>query len=589
MQKHRLHIRESDVIERQATHILGTLGHVSEGKTTLIRSLTGITTHRHTREQERNSTIHLGYVNSRIYRDRETGELSCERDDTKQLVAHVSWVDCPGHHKLLATMLGGAATMDTACFVIAANQTDVPQPQTHEHLIAAELMGLKNIILLQNKIDLVTEEAALANRDKIRAFVADTCAESAPLFPIAAQHGWGIQRVLEQIVSAASVDNIQTRLNAPAMLTCVRSFDINRPGPFTVDSPPMSGAILGGTLEQGVLVVGDWIEIRPGFYDASTGRTQPLFTQVRGLRCDTTELPYAIPGALIAIATDLDPALGMANRLLGQRVGLPGHLPPIIGELTFGFRKLKRDIHAFGKHRVGDRLRICSGVATVEGTLVRVERDLTVRLDRPLCAGIGERISVLRFHPSAERELLEGAGVLRAIEEWADIVVAMPPEVHCVERTVEWELAERADAFEPEHARTYEEYLEDAQRLLDTGPQRLMLPDPVFTRVAKTTVWSNWAGTVALLDSHTQTIPYATHLCATLETELCTSITINGANQLILRGNWKQDALRQFLRKYVGKFKRCGECRGFETCLVKVGRVLRRRCLRCGFDKVFLD
>jgi len=92
-------------------------------------------------------------------------------------------------------------------------------------------------------------------------------------------------------------------------------------------------------------------------------------------------------------------------------------------------------------------------------------------------------------------------------------------------------------------------------------------------------------GTVALLDSQTQTIPYATHLCATLETELCTSITINGANQLILRGNWKQDALRQFLRKYVGKFKRCSECRVWS----KWDAFCDDGVCAAGFDKVFLD
>ena len=87
-----------------------------------------------------------------------------------ELVRHVSFVDCPGHDILMATMLNGAAVMDGAMLLIAANEP-CPQPQTSEHLAAVEIMRLQHIIILQNKVDLVTEAAALNQHETIQRFI----------------------------------------------------------------------------------------------------------------------------------------------------------------------------------------------------------------------------------------------------------------------------------------------------------------------------------------------------------------------------------------------------------------------------------
>ena len=87
-----------------------------------------------------------------------------------QLVRHVSFVDCPGHDILMATMLNGAAVMDAALLLIAGNET-CPQPQTSEHLAAVEIMKLEHIIILQNKVDLIKEAQALEHQKEISAFV----------------------------------------------------------------------------------------------------------------------------------------------------------------------------------------------------------------------------------------------------------------------------------------------------------------------------------------------------------------------------------------------------------------------------------
>merc|ERR1712226_1835235 len=151
-----------------------------------------------------NITIKLGYANAKIYKcdnsscPRPVCYRSCgsSKEDVFQcdrtsctgkfrLMRHVSFVDCPGHDILMATMLNGAAVMDAALLLVAGNET-CPQPQTSEHLAAVEIMRLQHIIILQNKVDLVKPDAATAQQEQIKKFVAGTVAGSAPILPISA-------------------------------------------------------------------------------------------------------------------------------------------------------------------------------------------------------------------------------------------------------------------------------------------------------------------------------------------------------------------------------------------------------------------
>jgi translation initiation factor 2 subunit 3 len=588
-----LQIREADVLARQATHLIGTLGHVSEGKSTLVRALTGVRTQRHVAEQQRNITIHLGYANCKIWQNNTTGTVQAlgtreppPADST--LVAHLSFVDCPGHEAYLATMLGGTRVMDTACLTVASNQEMIPQPQTLEHLIAAELMNLHRIAVVQNKCDLVDPSGAETAARKIREFVADTIAGDAPIFPISAQHGWGVSRVLDWLLALPPPPR---DLTAPARLTCVRSFDVNRPGPIVVGGPPLAGAVIGGTLETGVLIVGDWLEVRPGMLRRNGGgqiAAQPLVTRVRGIRCENADLPVAVPGSLLAIATDLDPALSASNGMVGQRVGVPGSLPPIVGEISVRFRRLRREEFVFSRHRAGNRLRICSGVATSTGTLLeRSDNVIRIRLDRPLCLGIGEHVSVLRYHGDAGRELLEGAGPVVAAVEWPDISVAEGIDRAVTpDRRIEWIPAERPEfsvvggcGATPPFSDLLMDTMARRDELVDRG--RLCLPDPMIARIPRHTVWTNWTPTVEALAE-----PYRVHLQRYLESELTTTSSENADGQLVLRGTWRVDHLQGLLRRYVTTYKRCIQCRGFATGLVRVDGVLKVRCERCRCENV---
>ena len=228
------------MISRQATINIGTIGHVAHGKSTVVKALSGVHTVRFKNELERNITIKLGYANAKIYK---SDDPKCQRpvcytsaSSTKediftmngfkyQLVRHVSFVDCPGHDILMATMLNGAAVMDAALLLIAgtyfknilyknfpiimlnlmAGNESCPQPQTSEHLAAIEIMKLKHILILQNKIDLIKEEAAKEQHEQILKFIEGTVAEGAPIIPISAQLKYNIEVVCEYITKKIPV------------------------------------------------------------------------------------------------------------------------------------------------------------------------------------------------------------------------------------------------------------------------------------------------------------------------------------------------------------------------------------------------
>ncbi|HDJ66371.1 MAG TPA: translation initiation factor IF-2 subunit gamma, partial [Nitrososphaeria archaeon] len=190
-------------LPRQPEVNIGTLGHVDNGKSTIVQAITGIWPARHSEELKRGITIRIGYADAAIYRCPSceepfnyTTEEKCPRCGSKtEFVRAVSFIDCPGHHSLMVTMLSGAALFDGAIFVADARHK-FPQPQDREHLQAAFIMGVKNMIFAQNKIDLVNRERALENYEEIKSYIKGTIVEDAPIIPISGQHAVGVEPLL---------------------------------------------------------------------------------------------------------------------------------------------------------------------------------------------------------------------------------------------------------------------------------------------------------------------------------------------------------------------------------------------------------
>ncbi|PKP55223.1 MAG: hypothetical protein CVT89_09090 [Candidatus Altiarchaeales archaeon HGW-Altiarchaeales-2] len=157
---------------------IGLIGHVDHGKTTIAKALSGVWTSKYSEELDRGITIRIGYADFSIYKCPKcsepeclTSKKICEHCNTKtKFLRKISIVDTPGHESLMAVMLSGAAVMDGAILVIGANEK-CPQPQTAEHLTALSVLGIKNVIIVQNKVDLVSKEEAKENYIQIKNFV----------------------------------------------------------------------------------------------------------------------------------------------------------------------------------------------------------------------------------------------------------------------------------------------------------------------------------------------------------------------------------------------------------------------------------
>jgi len=385
---------------------IGTIGHVDHGKTTLVQALTGVWASRHSEELKRGITIRLGYADMTIYKcpkceapKNYSVKPVCPSCGSEAVfVRAVSFVDAPGHEALMATMLSGAAIMDGAILVIAADEP-CPQPQTREHLAAAEVIGIKNIIIVQNKIDIVEEKRARKSYEEIKAFVKGTVAENAPIIPVSAQHEINIDVLLnaiEEVIATPKRDETK-----PSLMYIIRSFDVNKPGTFIEE---LEGGIVGGTIAQGKFKVGDEIEIRPGISVEREGKTvyNPLISKIVSLHTGEKSIKEATCGGLVGVGTLLDPSYSKADGLNGNIAGKTGLLPPILSELTLETHVLERavgtkELLKVEKINPDELLLLHVGAAVDLGRVVSIKKNMVkIKLNRPICAPPSSRVAISR-------------------------------------------------------------------------------------------------------------------------------------------------------------------------------------------------
>ncbi|ABW98204.1 eif2G (nucleomorph) [Hemiselmis andersenii] len=404
-------------IIHQAIMNLGTIGHVAHGKSTLVKALTGVQTVRFKNELERNITIKLGYANSKIYKCKNvhcpgpgcfksTGSKRkstpfCDQCHSDMiLLKHFSFIDCPGHEILMATMLNGTSIMDGALLIIGVNET-CPQPQTSEHLAAVKIMNLKNILILQNKVDLVSKAKALLNYQEIKKFIQKSYLENSVIIPISAQRKVNIEILMEFLVRLITFPSRFFR-KSPFLLI-VRSFDINKPG-CKIDF--LQGGVLGGTIIKGILCIGEKIEIRPGITTKTKKGEiicQPIKTLICSLSAEKNPLKYAIPGGLIGIGTKIDPTLTQGDRLSGQILGHKNSLPGVFVNIfvfyklfkrLLGISKSNQSIHLI---QLNEILMINIGNSSAGGkVLKKKENIIEICLTNPICCNLGDRIALSR-------------------------------------------------------------------------------------------------------------------------------------------------------------------------------------------------
>ena len=317
---------------------IGMLGHVSDGKTTITKQLTGTLTQKHSSEKQKNLTIRLGYANAKICKCTSCPSPICyfsvssdifDYDCPKCLspsilMNHISFVDCPGHNMLLATMLNGTSVMDYTIIIESAVNTQFPAPQTIEHFDCINNMNLKNIAFILNKIDLISQDKTeelcdelklflknnnIQNHIKSKDFMKTSDYKSIPIIPISATHNINIDILCMILAHLPHPIRNNERLKMPI----IRSFNVNKPGTKIDD---LTGGVIGGSIISGILKENDEILLVPGIIMENT--FNPLKCKILSINSEKNNLSIATSGGLIGIKLDIDPGLTCDDGIVGN-------------------------------------------------------------------------------------------------------------------------------------------------------------------------------------------------------------------------------------------------------------------------------
>lgn len=384
---------------------IGTLGSVSDGKSTMIYQLTGIKTQKHSSEKHRNITIKPGYANLKIWfcescNDYESTSSQQDNfyckfcEDESKLINHISFVDCPGHAELILTMMGSISLMKGAIVVVSAAEPISKKPQLIQHLIASKMANIEKLIICFNKLDLISKEVALERKHELDELLEKLEIVPYIIIPTSFNKKLGINWLLKAIMNV--FPPTEKIVDDNQFFRITRSFDINKPG---TDWANVNGGVLGGSLISGELNIGDTIEIKPGV--VSKGRdgkfiSQPIITKIISLETDGKVINNVYPGGLIGIGTEIDPYYCKNDMLSGNVLGKPGTLPPIYNDIKLKYSKLD-DFDGIWDPKNGDTVFLQIGNISVESRLTKTNRDVfSFQMLKPACIENNAKILVCR-------------------------------------------------------------------------------------------------------------------------------------------------------------------------------------------------
>ncbi len=305
------------------TLIVGTAGHIDHGKSSLVRALTGTDPDRLKEEKARGITIELGFAHAPL------GD---------GLVA--SFVDVPGHERFVRAMLAGVGGIDVVLLVVAADESVMPQ--TREHFDICRLLGVAHGVVVVTKCDVADATAREVALLEVRELVAGSFLAEAPILPVSAVTGEGLDALRAALTAAAQVVPARARGGA-ARLPVDRAFSMRG-----------FGTVVTGTLVAGAVAVDDELVVLP------TGAR----VKVRGLHVHGQPRPTAAAGERVAM------------NLSGVEVGeLPrGAVVTVAGALV-------------PTRRVDARLTLLPGTALKHGARVRVHQGTAELFARVSVAG----------------------------------------------------------------------------------------------------------------------------------------------------------------------------------------------------------
>lgn len=380
-------------IENQPVINIGLIGHVSNGKSTIVKGLSGIATQKHSKEKEQNVTIRLGYANAKIFvcpkclspekyasAPSETTELFCEHcGEQMNLATHVSFVDCPGHNVFMATMLNGTAIMDYTILVESVVNPQLPAPQTREHIYATKNTPIS--IVCMNKIDLVERQVAEKNIDIFEAYLRSIGINN-DVIPISGTLKCNFDVLCENITQLKVPDR---KLDSEVKMIVVRSFNVNLPGTIINN---LKGGVIGGSILQGTLKIGDDLIIYPGYF--GKGKTKkwsysPLAVKVISIHSDKTNLQSAIPGGLIGVQLDIDPAITSNDKLIGQIATISTNIMKVYEYIIILYSPLT-ELNRGRIFNIGEQVTINVNANNVACIVSGINEDhIELSLEKPIC------------------------------------------------------------------------------------------------------------------------------------------------------------------------------------------------------------
>ncbi len=368
-------------IEFQPIINIGMLGSVSDGKSTTVHSLTGIKTQRHSDEMKRNITIKPGYANMKIYKNEE-GELTTQ---TGKLVHHVSFIDCPGHYQLIITMMSCIKLMDGIILVVSAAEPIDKKPQLIQHIMAIKMSGIKNVIVLLNKLDLVKKSVAKDRYNDLCKVLKKYEINPKIIIPVSMNHKIGTENLLKNIMKYMGPELCNQRTTQSPLFMISRSFDVNR---VNIKYNEIIGGVIGGSLIGGTFKVGDEIEILPGIISKNHDGDiiyKPHYTTITSLKSETTELDTIGSGGLIGVGTTIDPFYCKNDSMIGMIAGLKGCMPQVYTEITMNYNEIIFDDYQWNKFNCMP-ITIIVGTNSIDGKIIMFdEKYIKVKLNKPAC------------------------------------------------------------------------------------------------------------------------------------------------------------------------------------------------------------
>ena len=576
----------SDIVKNQAILNVGCIGHVSNGKSTLVRQMTGIKTQKFKSEKERNCTINVGYGNCKIYYSsstdeyKYTGSNTFEESDSEgnpmELIHHISFVDCPGHENYMSNMLCGTSVIDMAFLVEAANAPIVPQPQTLEHLVAIQNTSVKEIVVIQNKCDLVSKQDLLLNKEHIEDFIEDYYGDELPIIPLIAQTGSNIGYIGKYLSS--TLDKYSKDINLPLQINIIRTFDVNKPNkPIET----LKGGVLGGSIVQGILFPEDIIQISPGICKkGSSGEwvVQPLFSKVKTINSEKNRMPYAIPGGLIGIGTLLDPGYSKANQLVGQIITRPNEHLDIATEITVRYKSFRRVEKVDKSLKKGEILKvgiICKHISGVVKSWSKKEKEIKIVLSTPACIDKGS-VSIMKQIKGRYKIFSIGKIIKRKA-----ISVEIPAE-YISNKQIEYKITNDISKTKENEVYDYNVMVEQLDHSY-TQKYKLQIPNIIISRTknGRQQIIQNYETLLSSFANINDEQDIRVLFEKSMADELSCPNNINDKNKLLIHGKVKSTAITNSITKIIVKLRKCKVCKSYKTYVSRENRCLYMNCQEC--------